>query len=161
MPSITYSPKQDLKNWLRIKQRYSEDFYITKSYPFDKNIELSKDNFNCILKTINPAKIKRFRAQAVLIKKEWLKKEDEIIKKITNYLKVPFKKFDFKINLTTVYIMPYDYKDKWFMIPTHKEVDKQIQCIVHELFHLYHLEKDPFLSQEELEEEVRKFYKRH
>ena len=85
--------------------------------------------------------------------------EDKVVKEITNYLKVPSKQFNLKCHLTTAYIMPYDFKDKWFMIPTHKNLAQQIECVIHELFHLYHTDKKPITSFQEREEEVEKFIK--
>lgn len=34
--------------------------------------------------------------------------EDKTIKKITDYLNIPFQKFNLRVNLTTAYLMPYD-----------------------------------------------------
>ena len=157
MMLIKYDPKQDLKNWLRIKQKNINDFTITKFYPFDKNIELNQTNFNLIVKTISLEKIKEFENQAIKIKQEWEKRENELIKRITDYLNIPFKKINFKVSLTTAFLMPYDFKDAWFMVPTHKNIQKQFNCILHELFHFYHLQKDKTISLKELEEEVQKF----
>jgi len=157
MINVQYNPTQDLKNWLRIKNKYSDNFSITEYYPFDRNIELNKDNFTRIVKTIDPEKIKVFDRQAEKLKKEWLSREDEFINKITKYLNIPFEKIDFKVSLTTANLIPYDYQDKWFMVPTHKGIDRQIKCIVHELFHLYYLKKSPTTLRGELEQEVEKF----
>lgn len=160
MISINYNPIKDLKNWLRIKTKYPDNFCFTKYYPFNEKIELNKNNFNLILKTINIKQIKKFNQQAGFIRKEWQKNEKEIIKKITSYLKMPNKKFNFKVNLTTAYLMPYSFKDRWFMVPTHKKIQGQIECMVHELFHLYHLKKDPRAKYEELERKVQDFLRK-
>jgi len=214
MVFITYNPAQDLKNWIRIKNKYPDDFThaperhgcpssaeallrredkpvdewlnvkrrsvrgsahgtpfgekgatavkswgstITEHYPFDRDIELNKDNFARIVKTIDPEKIRVFNKQAEQLKQEWLRKEDEIINKIIKYLNMPFEKFDFKVSLTTAYLIPYDYQDKWFMVPTHKGIDEQIECVIHELFHLYQLNRNPTTLRDELEQEVEKF----
>jgi predicted RNA-binding protein Jag len=154
---IKYNPIQDLKNWFRIKEKYPDNFTITEFYPFDKSIELSQNNFDKILKTVDKKKIEKFNRQAELIEKKWQQVGDEIIKKITDYLKVPFEKIDFKVNLTTAYLMPYDKRHNWFMIPTHKKLEEQIKSIAHELFHLYHLKNSPSLPQEKLEKEVQRF----
>ena len=66
---------------------------------------------------------------------------------------------NFKADLTTAYIMPYDYKGKWFMIPTHKNISGQLRVIAHELFHLYHISKEPKISTIKLEKEVSNFLK--
>lgn len=38
---VKYDPAQDLRNWLRIKKKYPENFTITKFYPFNKSVKLS------------------------------------------------------------------------------------------------------------------------
>jgi anion-transporting ArsA/GET3 family ATPase len=80
--SISYDPKQDLQNWLRIKEKYPETFRFTQFYPFDKNIELRQDNLDKIKMTISDDQIKAFNHQAELIQTAWPKQADEIIKKI-------------------------------------------------------------------------------
>ncbi|MDZ7798281.1 MAG: hypothetical protein U5L76_01535 [Patescibacteria group bacterium] len=159
MTKILYEPKKDLKNWLRIKDKYPESFTITKHYPFDKDIILKKENFRKILSSISKTKTKYFNIQAKIIKKTWQTREDKIINKITDYLSFPFSKIDFKANLTTAYLMPYDYKDKWFMIPTHKGIEDQILCLIHELFHLYQVKKNPNMNEVKKEKEVKDFLK--
>lgn len=161
MYSIKYDPKKDLKNWLRIKNKYPADFTLTKYYPFDKKIKLTKNNFNQISKTINKNKLADYNKQANLLSKAWHKKESETVKKIVDYLKIPYRTINFKASLTTAYIMPYDYKDKWFMIPTHKNLAGQLKVLTHELFHLYHLSKNPRLPKDESEQEVNQFLKTH
>lgn len=158
MVSIKYDPAQDLKNWLRIKREYPEDFTITRFYPFNKSIELNEGNFNRILKSVSKEKLEIFTGQARLIERRWSRIEDKVIRRITDYLNIPFKKFNIRVSLTNAYLMPYDFKDKWFMIPTHKKRSEQIRCLTHELFHLYHLHKNSGASIEELEEEVRRFF---
>jgi len=157
MTKILYEPKKDLKNWLRIKEEYPESFTITRYYPFDKDIILKKENFRKILSSISKTKTKHFNIQAKVIKKAWQNREDKIINKITDYLNTPFTKIDFKANLTTSYLMPYDSKDRWFMISTHKDLEDQIVCLIHELFHLYQLKKNPSMSKIEREKEVEDF----
>ncbi len=157
MSTIKYDPKKDLKNWLRIKEKYPADFTLTKYYPFGSQIKLTMRNFNQIVKTINNDKLDKYNKQAVSLIQIWFKKENRIIKEITGYLRVPYKKINFKANLTTAYIIPYDYKDKWFMIPTHKNLAEQLKILTHELFHLYHIKKEPQATQEKLEKTVNDF----
>lgn len=154
---IKYEPRKDLKNWLRIKEKYPESFKITRDYPFDKKIELKKENFERILDSIIEEKVNIYNDQAKMIKRAWLKKENKIVKNITEYLNIPFEKFDLKVNLTTAYLMPYDFKDKWLMVPTHKKLDKQMECLTHELFHLYQVKKNPNITDEKREKEAGEF----
>jgi len=158
MFSISYDPTQDLQNWLRIKAKYPETFKLTRFYPFAKNIELNRDNFDKILKTISIDKIQEFSRQAETIQVAWLKQEDEVIGKITAYLKTPFQKFNLTASLTTAYYMPYDYQHKWFMVPTHKNLNGQIICIIHEIFHFYDIQKNGERSYEEKEKALEIFW---
>jgi hypothetical protein len=157
MLSIIYDPQKDLQNWLRIKEKYPASFEFTKFYPFDKKIKLSKNNIPGLSKTIFPSQIITFNKQAQVIAKTWQKIEDKVIKEITDYLGLPFKKFKLIVHLTTAYLMPYDFQDKWFMIPTHKNIDNQMKCFTHELFHLYDIQKNAPLHYQELEKRVNKF----
>ena len=158
MFSISYDPTQDLQNWLRIKAKYPETFKLTQFYPFDKRIRLSKNNFEKIVKTIPAGKIQEFNRQAETLKIVWQKQEDEVIKKITNFLKTPFQKFNLAANLTTAYYMPYDYSHKWFMAPTHKNLNGQLICIIHELFHFYDIQKNGERGYEEKEKALEEFW---
>lgn len=160
MSTIKYDPKKDLKNWLRIKSKYPADFTLNKHYPFNKKIKLTKNNFDQILKTINKSKLINYNKQAILLTKAWYKKKNRIVKNITDYLEIPYKKINFKASLTTAYIMPYDYKDKWFMIPAHKNLAEQLKVLTHELFHLYHIKKEPQTSRKKLEQTVNIFLKK-
>ncbi|MFH1112220.1 MAG: hypothetical protein V1712_04120 [Patescibacteria group bacterium] len=153
---IAYDANRDLKNWLRIKENYPKTFTITKYYPFDKKISLNREKFDDIVKTINTVDIKRFDELANSITLEWKKIEKKITSQIFDYLG-GLKPINFKANLTTAYLMPYDEHDNWFMIPTHKSITEQLRCIAHELFHLYHCQKNPSVSQKERELEVQKF----
>ncbi|MFA4936799.1 MAG: hypothetical protein WC575_00690 [Patescibacteria group bacterium] len=153
---ITYDANRDLKNWFRIKENYPETFTIIKYYPFDKNIPLNHEKFNAIVKTISVTDIKSFDELANGITLEWKKIEKKVTSQIFDYLG-GLKSINFKVNLTTAYLMPYDERDNWFMIPTHKSITEQLRCIAHELFHLYHYQKNPSASQKERELEVQKF----
>lgn len=156
---IIYDPKSDLKNWLRIKEKYPDNFTITKYYPFNKNIDLVQENDTKILNTIKPNDLEKFNKQADEIKAAWGKIETTVLDKIFKYLGKTFHLIDFTVNLTTAYYMPYDEIDDWFMIPTHKPLGDQLKCIAHELFHLYQAKLSPSLSQNEREAEVEKFLK--
>ena len=157
MMRITYDPIADLHNWLRIKEKYPDNFTTTPFYPFDKTVVLAKGNLDDIAVTIDSSTIIKFNNQALALKKAWDQIERQVLQAIGDYLGTELVMFDVKVNLTTAYLMPYDEQDNWFMIPTHKPLVKQLRCIAHELFHLYQTKINPKLLQEEREAEVHKF----
>lgn len=156
---ITYDPTADLKNWFRIKEHYPDNFTLTEFYPFDRSIKFERENFDDILKTIDSQGIMRFNAQALAIEAAWKKIEPKVLAAIFIYLGATFPVLDCKVNLTTAYRMPYDERDNWFMVPTHKPLAEQLRCLAHELFHLYHLKQNPSSAQPKREVAVQEFLK--
>jgi len=154
---IIYDSAADLKNWLRIKNKYPENFTFTEFYPFDKNIFLIGENIELLKKTLSEQDIVTFTEQAKILEQEWKRVESKILNKIFEYFKKDLSVIDFTANLTTAYYMPYDERYNWFMIPTHKSISEQLRCIIHELFHLYQKEINPLLSYVEREKEVNLF----
>lgn len=148
---------KDLQNWLRIKEKYPETFRFTQFYPFNANLELNQDNLEKIVVTISPDKLKEFDEQAQKISAKWQVIKNKTILDIGHYLSMSVPDFDLAINLTTAYYMPYDFKHKWFMVPTHKNLNDQMECFIHELFHLCDIQKNGDMPYEEKERRVEKF----
>lgn len=157
MPPLSYDPIKDLQNWLRIKEKYPETFRFTQFYPFNSNLELSQNNLEKIAATISPDKLKEFDEQALKILAQWPVIKNKVISDIGRHLDMSVPDFDLTVNLTTAYYMPYDFEHKWFMVPTHKNLDDQMKCFVHELFHLCDIYKNGDLPYEEKERRVEKF----
>ena len=157
MLSISYDPIKDLQNWLRIKEKHPETFRLTEFYPFAVSRELNQDNLEKIAATISPDKLKEFDEQALKILAQWPVIKSKVISDISRHLNMPVPEFDLAVNLTTAYYMPYDFQHKWFMIPTHKNLDGQMKCFIHELFHLCDIYKNGDLPYEEKERRVEKF----
>lgn len=156
MLNVYYSKEKDARNWLRLKSTYPLDFQFSKYYPFNKNIPLDEKNLQKIANSISKKKLATLDRKAAILARAWSVQEDKYLKKITDYLNLPFKKYEFRACLTTAYRMPYDIRDRWFMVSANKSISDQITGIVHEIFHHYHLIKHPKANFDELENEVKK-----
>ncbi len=157
MLKITYSPKQDLLNWLRLKNAYPSEFTLTADYPFNRRISLTERSIDTIAASLSEEKKKEFRNTAIRLERKWQSIETDEVRRIVSFLKVPYTLIYAKASLTTAYKMPYDYKDKWFMIQARKPLEWQIENIIHELFHLYQLKNDPDTTRIQLETTVKKY----
>lgn len=159
MLHITYDPKKDAKNWIRLAAQYPDEFTLTRYYPFDRTIPVKKENLDRIAGSITHAIVQDFQRQAEVIARAWQSQEHMMVQKIADYLRVSSVSLEAKAALTTAYRMPYDVADRWFMIPTHKPLSQQLRTILHELFHFYHLMKTPEASRSERESAVEQFLK--
>ncbi len=161
MLSITYDPIKDVTNWLRIKRTYPKEFQFTKEYPFDQNISFIEKNIAQIASTLPGDTKKELENIAHRLSVTWKNEERRAVKVINQYLSTDIRIFSAKANLTTAYKMPYDHRHWWFMIQANKPLPWQIRNIVHELFHLFHLQCDPSATKEILESTVEIFLKKH
>lgn len=157
MLTVTYNPRADINNWLRIANTDRDAFCLTKEYPCDRSIPLDRGRLDELIASIDPSAIRRFKTQAALLEHRWRELETAVVKKITEYLAMPSSAMDARAALTTAYRMPYDFKDTWFMVPTHKPVERQLAIIAHELFHLYQLTDKPDTPLQKLESDVEAF----
>ncbi len=157
MLTVTYNPRSDINNWLRIAEADRDAFCLTKEYPCDRSIPLDRSRIDELIASIDPSAIQRFETQAALLERRWRELETAVVKKITEYLTMPFSTMDARAALTTAYRMPYDLKDRWLMVPTHKPVERQLAIIAHELFHLYQLTDRPDTPRQKLETDVEAF----
>lgn len=161
MLSIAYDPTKDLRNWFRIAKAYPENFQLTKDYPFNRRISLRDEFVPKIVSSLPNITRQRFKKRAKLLEDKRVKIEDATVRLITKSLGMPFSLLDARADLTTAYFMPYDVHDRWFMIPATKPLDIQLRTIVHELFHLYHLQRNPNAARNGLEETVERFLQLH
>lgn len=155
--TVTYNPRADVSNWLRIADTDRDAFCLTKEYPCNRSIPLDRNRIDELIASIDPSVIRCFETQAALLERRWRELEMVVVKKITDHLGIPFSTMDARASLTTAYRMPYDFKDKWFMAPTHKPVGRQLAIITHELFHLYQLTDKPDTPRQQLEIDVEVF----
>lgn len=161
MLTITYNPKHDLRNWMRIAKSDGAKFVLTRFYPFDRTIPLDERNAGKILETLPKKTAIAFQQQAHDLERRWASLEQSAINAISNFLDTKPYPIAARASLTTAYRMPYDVRDHWFMIPTHKDQRQQLRVILHELFHLHHLRRSPDTPRNELEETVECFLQQH
>lgn len=157
MLSIAYNPIKDLRNWFRIARNYPENFQLTKDYPFDRRIPLRDELIPKIVASLPKVTRQQFEKRAKLLEDKWMKIEDATVRLITKSLGMPFSLLDARAALTTAYFMPYNARDRWFVIPATKPLKVQLRTIVHELFHLYHIRRSPNTPRNELEKTVERF----
>jgi hypothetical protein len=157
MLTVQYSPQDDLKNWLRLQKADGAAFQITNDYPFDRNVPLSEHNIDQLLQSLPPSSLWQFQTTAKLIEYTWGQVEVKELEAIAGYLKITEVKINAKASLTTAYKMPYDHRFEWFMIQANKPLERQIENVVHELFHICQNRADPNISPQQREYNVQQY----
>jgi len=146
--NFLYNREKDALNWVKTAKDTDPDFgfsYEISTAPIPNNLKreiIKIETDEAITKVIDyfseneRQKLKEdfIKYKLISLKKLWQEKGENLVKKIENVFG-EFKKDEFNVYLTTLFICDYNFDEKYFYLSLYHSLPLNFTIIAHELSH--------------------------